>query len=64
VPAWFTNRLKRLGQLPKRYLIDPALALTQSGADATSVLLDSTMLGRIIDTSSLRSSAPSCPSAT
>jgi len=50
VPAWFTNRLKRLGQLPKRYLIDAALALTQSGADATSVLLDSDMLGRIIDT--------------
>jgi predicted AAA+ superfamily ATPase len=50
VPAWFTNRLKRLGQLPKRYLIDPALALTESGADATSVLLDSGMLGRLIDT--------------
>ncbi len=26
VPAWFTNRLKRLGQHPKRYLVDPALA--------------------------------------
>jgi uncharacterized protein len=50
VPAWFTNRLKRLGQLPKRYLIDPALALTESGADATSVLLDSDVLGRVIDT--------------
>lgn len=35
VPARFTSRLKRLGQLPKRYLIDPALAPTGSGADVT-----------------------------
>ncbi len=50
VPAWFTDRLKRLGQQPKRYLIDPALTVTESGADVTSVLLDSDMLGRLIDT--------------
>jgi predicted AAA+ superfamily ATPase len=50
VPAWFTNRLKRLVQLPKRYLTDAALALTESGADATSVLLDSDLLGRLLDT--------------
>jgi uncharacterized protein len=50
VPAWFTNRLKRLGQLPKRYLVDPALAVAESGADTTAVLVDSDTLGRIVDT--------------
>lgn len=50
VPAWFTNRLKRLGQLPKRYLVDPALAGAVVGADTNTVLLDSDLLGRLIDT--------------
>jgi predicted AAA+ superfamily ATPase len=25
VPAWFSNRIKRLVKAPKRYLVDPAL---------------------------------------
>lgn len=50
VPAWFSNRLKRLGRAPKRYLVDPALMVTTSGADVTAVLLDSDVLGRLIDT--------------
>jgi predicted AAA+ superfamily ATPase len=50
VPAWFTNRLKRLGQLSKRYLVDPALAGAVAGADTSAVLLDSDLLGRLIDT--------------
>ncbi|TDC08828.1 ATP-binding protein [Streptomyces sp. 8K308] len=50
VPAWFTNRLKRLGQAPKRYLVDPALAGAVVGADTDTVLQDSDLLGRLIDT--------------
>jgi uncharacterized protein len=49
-PAWYTNRLKRLGQHPKRYLVDPALAGAVTGADTDTVLLDSDLLGRLIDT--------------
>lgn len=61
IPAWFSNRLKRLSQAPKRYLTDPALAVTESGADVTAVLTDSDMLGRLIDTfvvSQLRAELP------
>jgi len=50
VPAWFTNRLKRLGQTPKRYLVDPALAGAVVGAQTDTVLRDSDLLGRLIDT--------------
>jgi predicted AAA+ superfamily ATPase len=50
VPAWFTNRLKRLGQAPKRYVVDPALAGAVVGADTDTVLMDSDLLGRLIDT--------------
>jgi uncharacterized protein len=49
-PAWFTNRLKRLGQHPKRYVVDPALAGAVTSADTDAVLLDSDLLGRLIDT--------------
>jgi hypothetical protein len=61
VPAWFTNRLKRLGQAPKRYLVDPALAGAVTGADTDAVLLDSDLLGRLIDTfvvAQLRAESP------
>jgi uncharacterized protein len=50
VPAWFTNRLKRPSQLPKRYLVDAALTGAVVGADTNAVLLDSDLLGRLIDT--------------
>lgn len=50
VPAWFSNRLKRLAQAPKRYLVDAALAGAVVGADTESVLRDPDLLGRLIDT--------------
>lgn len=50
VPAWFTNRLKRLVQGPKRYLVDPALVAAVIGVDVDGVLRDSRLLGQIIDT--------------
>jgi hypothetical protein len=50
LPAWWSNRLKRLGKAPKRYLIDPALALAVLGIDTRGLMTDVGMLGRIIDT--------------
>lgn len=50
VPAWFSNRLKRLVQVPKRYLIDAALAGAVVGADTDGVLRDPDLLGRLVDT--------------
>jgi predicted AAA+ superfamily ATPase len=50
VPAWFTNRLKRLEQAPKRFMVDPALTGAVLGADTDTVLRDSDLLGRLVDT--------------
>jgi predicted AAA+ superfamily ATPase len=49
-PAWTSNRLKRLVQTPKRYLIDPALITTALRLDAAGVLGDGDILGRVLDT--------------
>lgn len=48
-PAWTTNRLKRLINAPKRYLIDPALMLAALRLDVGGVMSDGDMLGRIIE---------------
>ncbi len=50
VPAWATNRLSRLAKRSKRYFCDPALALTAARVDATAVLRDPDLLGRLLDT--------------
>jgi predicted AAA+ superfamily ATPase len=50
VPAWSTNRLKRLSRGPKRYLIDPALIAGVLGVTPLAVLRDGDMLGRVLDT--------------
>jgi predicted AAA+ superfamily ATPase len=50
MPAWATNRLKRLVHTPKRYVIDPALIGAALRLDAAAVLSDGDLLGRIIDT--------------
>jgi predicted AAA+ superfamily ATPase len=50
VPAWATNRLKRLTKAPKRYVVDPALVGAALGLDSTAVLRDGDLLGRMIDT--------------
>lgn len=49
VPAWTSNRLKRLVKAPKRYVIDPGLAAAAAGLDAATVLRDSDRLGRLLD---------------
>ena len=50
LPAWSSNRLSRLIQLPKRYLLDPAFLRPLLGVDTRSVLRDGDLLGRVLDT--------------
>lgn len=50
IPAWTTNRLKRLALSPKRFLIDPALVASVLGFDVNAVMRNGDVLGRIIET--------------
>lgn len=50
VPAWTSNRLKRLTLTPKRYLVDPALLAGIIGVTESAVLRDGDLLGRVLDT--------------
>ena len=50
LPAWTSNRLKRLVLMPKRHLVDPALAGAVLGLDANLVLREGDLLGRLLDT--------------
>ena len=65
VPAWLANRMKRLVRLPKRYLIDPALAAGAMNVDESTVMRDTGLLGRLLDTfvaAQLRAELPACES--
>ena len=50
MPAWTSNRLKRLVRAPKRYVIDPALMMAALRLDVDGVLRDGNILGRTLDT--------------
>jgi predicted AAA+ superfamily ATPase len=50
VPAWTSNRLKRLVLMPKRHLVEPALAGAILGLDTTLVLREGDLIGRLLDT--------------
>lgn len=50
VPAWSSNRLARLVKRPKRYVVDPALAVSAARVDGANVLRDGDLLGRVLDT--------------
>ena len=50
LPAWTTNRLKRLVTSPKRFLIDSALLGGVLGVDSAAVLRDGNLLGRLLET--------------
>jgi predicted AAA+ superfamily ATPase len=50
VPAWTSNRLKRLVRRPKRYLIDAALIGAVLRIDKRSAMRDGNLLGRILET--------------
>ena len=49
LPAWTSNRLKRLVLMPKRHLVEPALVGAVLGLDATLVLRHGDLLGRLLD---------------
>lgn len=50
VPAWSSNRISRLMKRPKRYLVDPAVAMSAARVDRAAVLRDGDLLGRVLDT--------------
>ena len=50
IPAWSSNRLKRLVNQPKRYVIDPSLIAAALRLDARGILSDGDLLGRALDT--------------
>ncbi|MCL2490212.1 MAG: DUF4143 domain-containing protein [Propionibacteriaceae bacterium] len=50
VPAWWTSRLSRLRQAPKRYVTDPALAAAVLGLDLDGVMRDVHVVGALLDT--------------
>lgn len=65
MPAWWSNRLKRLARAPKRYFVDSSLALAALRTDLNGLLRDGDLLGRMIDTfvaAQLRAELPGCES--
>jgi uncharacterized protein len=50
VPAWSTNRLKRLARTAKRFVVDPSLLIPLQGVDRQGVLRDGDLLGRLLET--------------
>lgn len=50
VPAWRSNRLKRLVHQPKRFLLDAALLATALRIDEQGVIRDGDLLGRLLET--------------
>ena len=49
LPAWSSNRMARLVQLPKRHLVDVSLLQTLVGVDARRARRDIDLLGRVLD---------------
>jgi hypothetical protein len=65
LPAWWSNRLKRLVRSPKRYVADPSLALAAIRIDLAGLMADGDVLGRALDTlvvAQLRAEIPRCSS--
>lgn len=50
LPAWTSNRLKRLTLSPKRYLLDASLLVGTLGLSQAAVISDGDLLGRTLDT--------------
>ena len=50
LPAWTTNRLKRLVLSPKRHVVDAALAASILRLDTPAILRSGDLLGRLLDT--------------
>lgn len=49
LPAWHSNRLKRLTKAGKRHLVEPALVRPLLRVDVEGVLRDATLLGRVLE---------------
>jgi len=47
--AWTSNRLKRVTSYPKRYFVDPGLAMATCGITATHLLADPMVAGHYFD---------------
>jgi hypothetical protein len=50
LPAWTSNRLKRLVRRAKRYVVDAGLMAAALRVDADAVIRDGDLLGRVLDT--------------
>lgn len=50
IPAWSSNRLKRLRRQPKRYIVDPSLFASILRLDEGGVMADGDLLGRMLET--------------
>jgi hypothetical protein len=50
MPAWWTNRLKRLAKSPKRFIMDPAVAMSIINITPAGLMRDANLLGRILET--------------
>ena len=50
LPAWSSNRLKRLTRAPKRFLVDAALLAAAVRADEDAVIAEGDLLGRVLET--------------
>ncbi len=50
LPAWTTNRLKRLVLSPKRHVVDGALVAAVLRLDVNAILRSGDLLGRLLDT--------------
>lgn len=50
LPAWTSNRLKRLSLAPKRYLVDSSLLAAATGATSDAVMRDGHLMGRLLET--------------
>jgi predicted AAA+ superfamily ATPase len=50
LPAWTSNRVRRLSLGAKRYLVDSALIAAVLRLDDRAVLLDASLLARVLDT--------------
>ncbi len=50
IPAWHSNRLKRLTQAPKVHLVDPGMACHVLNADAAVLRSDAVLVGQMFET--------------
>ncbi|WP_419842843.1 ATP-binding protein [Candidatus Poriferisodalis sp.] len=50
LPAWTSNRLKRLSLARKRFLADPALLASVTGTTDRTAMRDGDLLGRLLET--------------